>query len=90
MSNFILWLAVGGFIGWVVSLLMGADARPGVLRNIIAGVSGAFVAGLLLSAIFGIGTVNKDNFSFLGLMTSLFGSLILLVMANLFPRGRVR
>lgn len=52
MLNFILWLIVGGFVGWMASLLMGTDARQGTLLNIIVGVVGAFVAGLVLFPLF--------------------------------------
>jgi len=90
MLNFILWLIVGGFVGWMASLLMGTDARQGTLLNIIVGVVGAFVAGLVLSPLFGIGTINEGNFSFAGLMISLLGAILLLAAVNLFQRWQVR
>ena len=61
--NFILWLIIGGILGWIASLIMGTDAQQGVFLNIVVGVIGALLAGFLLTPLFGIGTINQSNFS---------------------------
>src|SRR6266702_4291734 len=43
--NFILWLIVGGIVGWLASLIMKTDAQQGILLNVIVGIVGAFVGG---------------------------------------------
>ena len=88
MINFIVWLIVGGIIGWVASMIM--RTREGLLLNIIVGIVGAFIAGLVLTPFFGISTINQNNFSFPALMVSLLGAIILLAVVNLFSRGRAR
>ena len=90
MVNFIIWIILGGIIGWLASLIMHTDAEQGPLLNIIVGIVGAFLAGLLLSPLFGIGTINSANFSLPALLISLVGALILLAIVNLFRRGAVR
>jgi uncharacterized membrane protein YeaQ/YmgE (transglycosylase-associated protein family) len=62
--------------------------RGGLLVNIIVGIVGAFIAGLVLTPLFGIGTINQNNFSFPALMVSLLGAIILLAIVGLFQRGR--
>ncbi len=88
MVNFIIWIIVGGIIGWVASLIM--RTHEGALLNIIVGIVGAFLAGLVLTPVFGIGTIDSGNFSLPALLMSLLGALILLAMVNLFRRGTVR
>jgi uncharacterized membrane protein YeaQ/YmgE (transglycosylase-associated protein family) len=88
MINFIVWLIVGGIIGWIASLVMGTDHRQGPLLNIIVGIVGAFLGGLLLSPLLGVGTINQNVFSLPGLLVSLLGAIILLAIVNLFTRGR--
>jgi uncharacterized membrane protein YeaQ/YmgE (transglycosylase-associated protein family) len=88
MLNFIVWLIVGGIIGWVASMLL--RTREGLVLNIIVGIVGAFIAGLVLTPFFGISTINQNNFSFPALMVSLLGAVILLAAVNLFRRGMVR
>ena len=88
--NFIIWLAVGGLIGWVASLIMRTDGQQGIILNIVVGIVGAFLGGWLLAPMFGTGTINQNDFSVSGLAVSLLGAVILLAIVNLFRRGRVR
>jgi uncharacterized membrane protein YeaQ/YmgE (transglycosylase-associated protein family) len=90
MLNFIMWIIVGGIIGWIASLVMGTDARQGALLNIIVGIVGAFLAGLVLTPLFGVGSINQGDFSLPSLLISLLGAVILLAIVNLFRRGTVR
>jgi len=90
MLNFIIWIIVGGIIGWLASIVMRTDAQQGTLLNIIVGIVGALVAGWVLSPMLGIGTINSGNFSLPALLISLLGAVILLAVVNLFRRGTVR
>ena len=88
--NFIIWLVVGGLIGWVASMLMRTDGQQGILLNIVVGIVGAFLGGWLLAPMFGTGTINQNDFSVSGLVVSLLGAVILLAVVNLFRRGSIR
>lgn len=88
MLNFVIWLIVGGIIGWLASALMRTDAEQGTLLNIVVGVVGAFVAGLVLTPLLGTGTINEGSFSLPALVVSLLGAVILLAVVNLFFRPR--
>jgi uncharacterized membrane protein YeaQ/YmgE (transglycosylase-associated protein family) len=90
MLNFILWIIVGGVIGWLASLVMRTDAQQGLLLNIVVGIVGAFLAGLVLTPLFGVGNINSGDFSLGSLLVSLLGAVILLAIVNLFRRGTVR
>ncbi len=88
--NFIIWLIVGGVIGWVASILMGTNKQQGILLNVIVGIVGAFVGGLVLTPFFGIATINQNNFSMPGLLVSLVGAIILLALVSLLRGGGLR
>jgi uncharacterized membrane protein YeaQ/YmgE (transglycosylase-associated protein family) len=88
--NFIVWLIVGGLVGWVASLVMGTDAQQGTVLNIIVGIVGAFVAGLVVTPLLGISTINQNNFSLAGMLVSLVGAIILLAVVKLLRGERVR
>jgi uncharacterized membrane protein YeaQ/YmgE (transglycosylase-associated protein family) len=90
MINFIIWIIVGGILGWIASMIMRTDAQQGALLNIIVGIIGAFLGGLLLAPLFGTGTINQNDFSISGLLVSLLGAVILLAIVNMFRRGTVR
>jgi len=88
--NLIIWLVVGGLVGWVASLIMKTDAQQGMILNIVVGVVGALIGGWLLSPMVGAGTVNQGDFSLMGLLVSLAGAIILLFVVNLMRRGTAR
>jgi len=88
--NFIIWIVVGGILGWLASKVMRTDAQQGVVLNVIVGIVGAILAGLFLAPLFGVSTINQDNFSIPGLLISFLGAIILLAIVNLIRRGSVR
>lgn len=87
--NFIIWLIVGGIVGWLASLVMRTDGQQGIFLNIIVGIVGAFLGGLLISPLLGVGTIN-EGISIASMGVSFLGAVILLAIINLFRRGRVR
>ena len=88
--NFIIWLIVGGVIGWLASIVMKTDGQQGIILNVIVGIVGALLGGWLISPLVGAGTINQDNFSLSALLVSFVGAAILLAIVNLFRRGSVR
>ena len=90
MIGFIVWIIVGGILGWVASMIMRTDGQQGTLLNIIVGILGAVVAGWLISPLVGTGTINQGDFSIAGLAVSLLGAVVFLGVVNLFRRGALR
>jgi uncharacterized membrane protein YeaQ/YmgE (transglycosylase-associated protein family) len=87
--NFIIWLIIGGLLGWIASVVMKTDAQQGVFLNVVVGIVGAMLGGWLLAPLLGTGTINSNDFSIAGLGVSLLGAVILLAIVNLlFRRGR--
>jgi len=66
--TFIMWLIVGGILGWLASIVMKTNDKQGIFLNIVVGVVGAFLGGLLLAPLLHTGTINQGDFS----MGSLF------------------
>jgi uncharacterized membrane protein YeaQ/YmgE (transglycosylase-associated protein family) len=88
--NLIIWLIVGGLIGWIASMVMRTDGQQGIILNVVVGIIGALLGGFLLAPLFGTGTINSGDFSLPGLLVSLLGAVVLLGIVNLFRRGSVR
>jgi uncharacterized membrane protein YeaQ/YmgE (transglycosylase-associated protein family) len=88
LVNFIVWIIVGGIIGWIAGLIMHDSNGP--LLDIIVGIVGAFLAGLIITPLIGGSTINQGNFSLAGLLISLLGAIVLLAIVNLIRRGTVR
>ena len=88
--NFLIWLLVGGILGWLASLVMKTDGQQGIILNVVVGVAGALIAGFVVAPMFGTGTINTNDFSVSGLLVSFVGAAILLAIVNLFRRSSVR
>jgi len=86
--TFILWLVIGGVLGWLASIVMKTNAQQGMILNIVVGIVGAFLGGLLLAPLFGTGTINQNDFSIGSLFVSFLGAIILLAIVNFFRRRR--
>ncbi len=82
----ILWLIIGGVIGWLASIIMRTDAQQGILLNIVVGIVGAFIGGLIISG----GSINNAPLTLTSFLVSLLGAIVLLAIVNLVRRGRVR
>jgi uncharacterized membrane protein YeaQ/YmgE (transglycosylase-associated protein family) len=85
----VIWLVIGGIVGWLASIVMKRDGSQGILMNVVVGIVGALLGGFLISPLVGVGTIN-DGVSIGSILVSLIGAIILLAIVNLFKRGTVR
>lgn len=85
----LVWLIVGGLVGWVASIIMRTNAQQGVALNIVVGIVGALLAGFFISPMVGVGTIN-EGITAASFLVSLLGAVVLLAIVNMFRRGSVR
>jgi uncharacterized membrane protein YeaQ/YmgE (transglycosylase-associated protein family) len=71
------WILIGGFAGWVASMIMGRDAQMGIAANIIVGILGALIGGWLVT-LFGGPNVDISSFSFTSFAVAVLGAVVLL------------
>ena len=88
--NFIIWLIVGGLIGWLASIVMKTNGQQGMFLNVVVGIVGAMLGGWVISPLVGVGTINQDNFSMSALLVSFVGAVILLAIVNFISRPSTR
>ena len=80
LVEFLVWLVFGGLAGWLASVLVGKDSQLGIVGNIVVGIVGAFIGGLLLPS-------DGNQFDLGSFVAAVIGAIILLVVVNLFTRG---
>jgi uncharacterized membrane protein YeaQ/YmgE (transglycosylase-associated protein family) len=77
----IAFIVLGAIAGWIASLIMGT--REGLLLDIIIGIVGAFIGGLLFNA---FGNVGVTGFNVYSLIVAIIGAIILLGLVRLVRR----
>jgi len=79
--SLILWIVVGALAGWLASIVMDADASMGTVANILVGMAGSLIGGILVS-IFARGqadlTTQFTNFNLTSIFVSFIGAIVLL------------
>lgn len=81
----LLWILFGCFIGWIASVLTNENSRMGLVANIVVGLLGAVIGGLITTGL-GLGTINV--FTWQGTLFSIIGAVILLVVLGAFNARR--
>lgn len=88
--GFIILLIVGGVIGWIASIIMRTDGQQGIILNVVVGIVGALIAGVVVTPIVGGAPITSGAISLQSILVSLLGAIVLLAVINLFRRGTVR
>jgi uncharacterized membrane protein YeaQ/YmgE (transglycosylase-associated protein family) len=86
--NIVIWMIVGGLIGWAVSMVW--HDPEGMLMNVVVGIVGALIGGWLLVPTVAAGTMHSGDFSLVGLAVSLLGAVTVLAVVNLVRLGSLR
>lgn len=84
------WIVVGGIAGWLASIITGRNNQQGCIMNIIVGVVGAALGGIVYNLIRGNGlSFNLDSLditSIGGFLVALVGAVVLLLIVNWFQK----
>lgn len=83
--NLLIYLIVAAVIGWIATELM--NDRSNLVINIVVAIVGAFLASLVLTPLFGVGTIN-DAITVPTMLVTLLGSVILLAIVGAVRRSR--
>jgi uncharacterized membrane protein YeaQ/YmgE (transglycosylase-associated protein family) len=86
----ILWLIVGGVVGWLASIVMRRDGSQGIILNVVVGIVGSILGAWLIGPLVGAPSINSGVLSVATFLVSFLGAVILLAIVNLITRNRVR
>lgn len=73
----LVWIIIGGIAGWLASIVMGKNEKMGIVANVVTGVIGAFLGGLVVKLMGGDADV-LTGFNLPSLATAFVGAVILL------------
>jgi uncharacterized membrane protein YeaQ/YmgE (transglycosylase-associated protein family) len=87
--GFLFMVVVGAILGWLTSIVLRIEAPRGILLNVIAGVAGALLAGLIIAPLLGSPSLLGDNYSVWTLLLSLVGAVVAVGALNVLGRERL-
>jgi uncharacterized membrane protein YeaQ/YmgE (transglycosylase-associated protein family) len=77
------WIIIGAVAGWIASLITGNSKKMGAGKNIIVGIVGGFVGGIVMNLLGGYGVT---GFNLWSLLVATAGAVILLLIVNAVKR----
>lgn len=86
LFTIITWIILGALAGWIASIITGTSARVNGVTNIIVGVIGAFIGGLILQL---LGANPAGGFNVASLLTAILGAIILLSLVKAFRHDSI-
>jgi len=84
--NLMLWLAAGGFAGWIGFRFIGANARRGLLTSMVIGIFGACLGGSVIAPMLGDPEPLLDVFDPVALIMALACAAACLTIGDMISR----
>ena len=84
LVNIIVWVILGALAGWIASMITGRDSQMGAGANIVVGILGAVIGGLIMNSLGGPGVTGFNLYS---ILVAIGGAIVLLFIVGLFRRA---
>jgi len=83
-------ILLGMALGWVATILLQTGEKSHLLVNVLAGIGGAMLAGIIVNPLIGLGDLIAGRYGVAALLVSLAGAVLLLLAVNLLRDGEMR
>lgn len=81
--GFLAWILFGALAGWIASIVLKTNSSQGTLVDILLGIAGAIVGGLIMNF---FGESGVTGFNIYSLVVAVLGAVVLLSIGRLFYR----
>ena len=85
--NLLSWIVFGALAGWVASIIAGTSRKQGCLTDIIVGVVGAFIGGVIMNFVTK-GDWMGAQWNIESFVVAVLGAVVLLVLTGANRRRR--
>jgi uncharacterized membrane protein YeaQ/YmgE (transglycosylase-associated protein family) len=77
--NILLWIILGALAGWIASLIMKTNSQQGTLVDIVVGIVGAFLGGIIFQT---FGAAGVTGFNIWSLFVAIVGAVVLIAIVK--------
>ncbi|WP_304851034.1 GlsB/YeaQ/YmgE family stress response membrane protein [Hydrogenophaga sp.] len=84
MVDVVVWLLMGGVVGWMTSAIVHPGRPQGHLLNVCVGMVGAAMGGWLISPVIGADSMGQNMLNVGALLVALVSAILLLAITTLF------
>jgi uncharacterized membrane protein YeaQ/YmgE (transglycosylase-associated protein family) len=78
--NILFWILFGALAGWVASIAMKTEATHGAITDILLGIVGAVVGGVLMNA---VGQSGVTGFNLYSLLIAIGGAMVVIYIGRI-------
>lgn len=82
MISLIVTILAGALIGWIASIIMKTNASMGAIANILCGIAGAFIGGLISRVVPIFGSSGNASFRIGDLIFGVIGACIVIAVVK--------
>jgi uncharacterized membrane protein YeaQ/YmgE (transglycosylase-associated protein family) len=86
MCGWVAWIVIGAVAGWLASIVMKTNKQQGFIADVVVGIVGAFIGGLILPLL-GVGE-GFTGFNVGSLFTAFVGAVIFLGLLRYLRGGK--
>jgi uncharacterized membrane protein YeaQ/YmgE (transglycosylase-associated protein family) len=83
-------IVIGGMLGWLAAIIARAEGAQAHARNILIGIAGALITGLVVNPLIGGSDLLAGQYSVDALLSALIGSIAVLLAVNLWRDRELR
>jgi uncharacterized membrane protein YeaQ/YmgE (transglycosylase-associated protein family) len=73
--SILLWILFGGIVGWIASMIMKTNSSQGMIMDIILGIVGAVIGGLIMNA---FGEPGVTGFNLYSVLVAVLGAIVVI------------
>ncbi|MDO8658774.1 MAG: GlsB/YeaQ/YmgE family stress response membrane protein [Candidatus Levybacteria bacterium] len=77
--SILLWIVFGALAGWLASIIMKTNKQQGILIDVVLGIIGAVVGGLMMNL---VGQPGVTGFNLYSILVSIVGATVLISLAR--------
>jgi len=79
----VLWIIFGAMAGWIASMIMKTDSSQGTVKDIVLGIIGSLIGGMLMGL---LGQPGVTGFNVYSLVVAVIGAVVIIYVGHIIQK----